>query len=56
MMIDEGGNINDDQPLSMWLNALPPVGSDDSSEQLYFSSFHSVISAVKVPLLLLLLY
>ncbi|KAK1375509.1 hypothetical protein POM88_031702 [Heracleum sosnowskyi] len=30
MMIDEVGNINDDQPLSMWLNALPPVGSDDS--------------------------
>ncbi|KAL8113235.1 hypothetical protein AgCh_020527 [Apium graveolens] len=30
MVIDEVGNINDDQPLSMWLNALPPVGSDDS--------------------------
>lgn len=32
MMIDEVGDINDDQPLSMWLNVLPPVGSDDSRD------------------------
>ncbi|KAL1829561.1 hypothetical protein ACET3Z_007973 [Daucus carota] len=30
VMIDEVGDINDDQPLSTWLNELPPVGSESS--------------------------